>query len=161
MKKILTLIMLFLTMTTLHAEWETITLQEHIKSSSLIVIAEFEKEIEKKETEAGEVQLVSFRPVESIKGDIDGSFVVEGTALFICMPQMIFPVTPDAKYLLFLIRGDDGHYQLTHGRCSGLLIESNKVNWVENKSKIDWGSVPMSIDKVKREIELTLGKSTL
>ena len=156
MKKTAIYIIILVTTITLNARWATITLQDHIKRSSLIVVAQFEKEIEKKSTDVGEVQLVSFRPIESIKGETNSSFVVEGTALYMCIAQMIFPVTPEAKYLLFLTKGDDGNYHLTHGERSGLLIENDKLNWVKDRTKIDWGSEEMSIDKVKEEIESLL-----
>ncbi len=153
MKKILVFIVFLLGITILQAKWATITLKEHIKASSLILIAQFEKEIEKKETDIGEIQLVSFKPIESIKGDINSSFVVQGEALYMCVPQMMFPVTLEEKYLLFVNKGDDGSYHLTHGERSGLLIVDGEVDWVKDNAKIDLGTVRMNIEMVKREIK--------
>ena len=154
LKKLLYMLLLCVT-TMLHAEWETITFNEHVSKSSLIVVAEFQEEIEKKEIEIGTSQLVSFEVDEIIKGDVNGSILVKGQEFFMCVPQMLFPNTPKIKYLLFLEQEeDDTSYSLVHGERSALVIENGSVGWISDRSKIDLGdSVPTSFQEVREEIE--------
>ena len=140
---------------TINAEWDTITFKEHVAKSSLIVVAEFQKELEKKEIEVGIEQLVLFEANETIKGNINGSFIVKGQELYMCMPQMLFPNIPKVKYLLFLNQeGNSSTYNLVHGKRSALVIENGSVGWIEDKEKIDMGEpVSISFDKVRKEID--------
>ena len=87
--------------TLLHAEWDSISLQKHINDATIIVIAEFQKELKKKESDFGTTQLVSFKIHKNIKGKISGLVSVEGQALEMCMPQMLFDNIPKTNYLLF------------------------------------------------------------
>ena len=154
LKKLLYMLLLGVT-TMLQAEWETITFKEHVAKSSLIVVAEFKEEIEKKEIEVGTSQLVSFEVSETIKGDVNGTIVVHGQEFFMCVPQMLFPNTPNTKYLLFLEQEEnDSTYNLVHGTRSALLMENGSVGWILNKDEIDRGEVvPTLLDDVRKEIE--------
>ena len=145
----------FILSMSLNAEWETITFKEHVDKSSLIVVAEFQEELEKKKIEIGTEQLVLFKANESIKGDINGSFSVKGQALFMCMPQMLFSNIPKTKYLLFLEQeGNSSTYNLVHGKRSGLVIENNSVGWITNRDKIDMDEpVSTSLNEVKEQIK--------
>ena len=136
--KILLSLLLF---STLQAEWGTISLKEHINKSSLIVIAEFESEMERNTTDFGITQFVSFKPIENIKGDTNSSFVVKGQSLEVCMPQMLFSATTKGRYLLFLYQENNAtkYYDLTHGESSGLLIKHDTIDWIIDDSRIDFG----------------------
>lgn len=153
-KSKLILYILFIIGTTLNAEWNSISLSEHIERSSLIVIAEFKKELEKKETEMGTEQLVSLKVDETIKGEAETLISVKGQALEMCMPQMLFPNTPQTIYLLFLEEDDNGSkYNLVHGKRSALVVENRSVGWISDEEKIDAGeAVITSLEKVKEQI---------
>ena len=147
---------LILSFISLHAEWDTITFQEHIEKSSLIVVAEFGQEVEKKEGRFGDIsQLVSFEANETIKGEVEGEFFVKGQSVDACMPQMLFPNRSKVKYLLFLEQeGNSTTYTLVHGERSALAIENGSVGWIVDKSKIDLGeTVTTLLSLVKQEIE--------
>lgn len=145
-----------LSISMIHAEWDTITLKEHIDKSSIIVIAKFEQEVEKKEGRFGDIsQLVSFEANETIKGKLLGRFFVKGQSIEACMPQMLFPNTPKTKYLLFLEQErNTTTYNLVHGERSALVVENNgSIGWIQNREKIDMGeSVSVELSRVKEEI---------
>ena len=140
--------------TLLQAEWGSITLKEHVDKSTLIVIAEFQKEVEKKEVEMGTTQLILFESNETIKGDINGSFFVKGQAFEICMAQKLFTDVPYTKYLLFLEQeGNTTTYNLVHGERSALEIKNGLLGWIADRKQIDRGEEVMtSVEEVKREI---------
>ncbi len=156
MIKTLSLFLLLFT-SLLNAEWSSITLKEHIGNASLITTAKLVKEVERKELDFGTEQIVLFEKIESIKGDINGSFYVKGSALEMCMPQMLFPNTSEQNYLLFLQQEENNTtlYGLVHGERSGLMIDANhSVGWIANREKIDAGDVVMtSLEKVREEIK--------
>ena len=154
--KILIYILLLCFSHSLYAEWETITLKEHVEKSSLIVVADFAQEVEKKEGRFGDIsQLVSFEAKETIKGEVEKQFFVKGQSIEACMPQMLFPKMLKAKYLLFLEQeGNTTMYNLVHGERSALLVTNGFVGWVFDKSKIDLGeTVATKLSEVKKEIE--------
>lgn len=157
-KVVYMVLMLFIS--ALYAEWDTITFEEHVERSSLIVVAEYERELERKEVEIGVEQLVSFNVVELIKGDANGTLEVRGQAFEMCVAQMLFDNTPNKKYLLFLEREDNATvYNLVHGERSGLMIENRSVKWIEDRDKIDLGrGVLTPLTEVKREIEEMINK---
>ena len=139
----------------LYAEWDTITLKEHIERSDLIILAKFKEEVEKKEQKFGGIkQLVSFDINEKIRGKVvTTSIFVRGQSMFVCAPQMLFPNTPQTEYLLFLKQeGDTSTYYLVHGERSALVIDENKtVGWIYDEQKIDLGEVvTTSIEEVKK-----------
>lgn len=140
--------------TLLQAEWGSITLKEHVDKSTLIVIAEFQKEVEKKEVEMGTTQLILFESNETIKGDVNSSFFVKGQAFEICMAQKLFTDIPYTKYLLFLEQeGNTTTYNLVHGERSALEIKNGLLGWIADRKQIDRGEEVMtSLEEVKREI---------
>ena len=150
----ITLFGVFMLTMSLSAEWESISFKEHVEKASLIVIAEFKEEIEKKKIEIGTEQLVSFEVNESIKGEVNGSLTVRGQKLYMCMPQMLFPNTPTTKYLLFLEQDENRSiYNLVHGERSALVVKNASVGWITDREKIDKGEpVSTSLDEVKKEI---------
>ncbi|MCK5854515.1 MAG: hypothetical protein KAG56_04790 [Sulfurovaceae bacterium] len=153
--KFLLYTLIVLATSTLHAEWETITLKEHIAKSSLIVVAEFGEEVEKKEGRFADIsQLVSFESNETIKGEVLGQFFVKGQSVEACMPQMLFSNTLKANYLLFLEQeGNSATYNLIHGERSALIIENGMIGWVKDVTKIDLGEVvPTSLKDVIKYI---------
>jgi len=140
----------------LQAEWESISLKEHVASASVITTAKLIKEIEQKELDFGTEQIVEFENNETIKGNINSSFYVKGQALYMCMPQMLFDITPNQSYLLFLHSDENNAslYHLVHGKRSGLMIDDNQsVGWIANRDKIDIGEVVVTpLERVKEEI---------
>lgn len=144
----------------LHAEWDTITLKEHVERSSLIVVATFHKELERKDTDIGLEQLVEFEMVEAIKGEANGILQVRGQAFEMCVAQMFFEKTSKGNYLLFLKQEDNATtYNLVHGECSGLFIDKESVGWISDRSKIDAGArVKTALTKVKHEINQIINK---
>ena len=139
----------------LHAEWGSITLQEHLKRSDLIVIASFEKEISRRDSEMGTSQMVSFEVNEAIKGDVNGFITVKGQSLELCMPQKLFEIVPQTQYLLFLEQEDNStSYNLVHGERSALIIKGGFVGWILDRKVIDKGEdILTSIENVKKEIQ--------
>lgn len=140
--------------TTLNAEWDTISFKEHIEKSSVIIVAEFQKEKQREDTDIGLSQLVSFEANESIKGEISSSFFVKGQAFMICMPQKFFEDIPKTKYLLFLKQeGSSSTYSLVHGERSALVIKNSSVGWIADKKKIDMGDeINTPLADVKKQI---------
>ncbi len=153
-KVLLYMLLLWFT-SSLQAEWETITFKEHVSKASLIVVAEFKEEIEKKEIEVGTSQLVSFEVNEIIKGDVNGAILVHGQEYFMCVPQILFENVPKTKYLLFLDREENNTtYTPVHGERSALVIKDGSVGWISDRTKIDLGlPVPTLFTEVKEEIE--------
>lgn len=157
--KRLVYIVLMLLTSALYAEWETITLNEHVAGASSIVVAEFEKELEQRETEIGKEQFVLFNVVENVKGGLQGAIKVRGQAFEMCVAQMFFTKVPKGKkYLLFLKKEDKGSYfNLVHGERSALVINNGLVAWVMDREKIDLGEgVITPLYKVKNEISFII-----
>ena len=142
MKQLLTIILFLGFVPSLHADWDYkyLTLDELMKQSSLIVVAEI-KTIDEKIEKGRVTQQIFFTPVTTLKGKPEpkgfryhASYIPK-----LCEPPESYYISspPGTKHLLFLTK-KDGSYVSVLGRCGALAVNdylTERVFWYTDDSK--------------------------
>lgn len=136
MKSILpTFFALLILSSSAQAKWGPMSLQQLVDFAQVIVVAEFVKEEERKESELATTQIAVLKLHRVVSGTIDREFKVHGwRSPRICKAQYVFPNTKGVKYLVFLRKSQDG-YRVVNGPFGALPITDGKISWYSDPSK--------------------------
>ncbi len=155
MKKIFLICILVTTSINIgYAKWGPLNMEQLKKYSSVIVEAELITEKSSEAVNSGKVQVVQFKPIKIIKGEIEMLFLVHGSQQDICKAQYYFKNAKGDMYLLFLnlVKGTD-IYRVVNGPFGALPIsEEKKVKWFGGDKKSYWKREAKLLSEVYKDL---------